>query len=389
MQGTLTSNPLFLYLEINTICTALLVILLFKAVAGLDRRRSMRLFCAVTACYALCFSCDSLWVISQSRLAFPSFFVMNVSLVLYFSFMAVGSFLWFLYIENEQGGVVTQNRTRETVASIPLMLVLVIVVISPITGFIFRIDENRTYIRGDLYFLIVLCVMLYPAFSSIKAFVKAFSKNNYYKRRFYLTLGGLMLIPAAFSVVQYFAGIDYPVLVVGYAGAVLSVYIEAQEEKITVDKLTGVNTRDEVLRVVSHRLNSKNADANQYLFMIDADKFKSINDDYGHVEGDKALILIAKALKDGMPKDFVIGRFGGDEFIAIGSVHNNVQAMNVCANVEQRLKELGKNKPYDLKVSIGFAKKRKDTLTVPDFIKLADDKLYVIKESKAKENYSE
>ena len=51
------------------------------------------------------------------------------------------------------------------------------------------------------------------------------------------------------------------------------------------------------------------------LFILDIDDFKSINDTYGHITGDKVILHLAESLKAICPKNTVISRFGGDEFV--------------------------------------------------------------------------
>ncbi|WP_236885979.1 GGDEF domain-containing protein, partial [Clostridioides difficile] len=50
------------------------------------------------------------------------------------------------------------------------------------------------------------------------------------------------------------------------------------------------------------------------LLIIDIDYFKSINDTYGHLLGDKVLIDVAKVLDESFAKNDIVGRLGGDEF---------------------------------------------------------------------------
>ena len=54
-----------------------------------------------------------------------------------------------------------------------------------------------------------------------------------------------------------------------------------------------------------------------YFIMVDLDRFKEVNDQYGHPEGDRALKAVAQCLKETLGEQCVIGRMGGDEFAAL------------------------------------------------------------------------
>ncbi len=93
--------------------------------------------------------------------------------------------------------------------------------------------------------------------------------------------------------------------------------ISALEEEVYVDDLTKAYNRkwlfDKILR---HNCFQKNG----VLTFIDLDKFKHINDSYGHIAGDKVLFLISNVLKKLEGVDVV--RYGGDEFIMISFEHD-------------------------------------------------------------------
>ena len=79
------------------------------------------------------------------------------------------------------------------------------------------------------------------------------------------------------------------------------------------DELTGLNNRAYFVNCVTRTIQN---DANgKYSFMIlDIDKFKDVNDTYGHPVGDKCLRMVSKCMKEDFNSDFICCRLGGDEF---------------------------------------------------------------------------
>lgn len=84
-------------------------------------------------------------------------------------------------------------------------------------------------------------------------------------------------------------------------------------EKASIDGLTGALNRKSAEAKIGELMQNKNCKG--YLFMIDIDDFKTVNDTMGHAMGDLALINLVKILKENFRKDDIVGRLGGDEFI--------------------------------------------------------------------------
>ena len=111
------------------------------------------------------------------------------------------------------------------------------------------------------------------------------------------------------------------------------------------DVLTGISNR----RSGEAKIDELIADGTKGMFcLLDIDKFKSINDNYGHTVGDKALIAVADCLKRCFRRSDVTMRLGGDEFasfaIGIGSEAQGAECINrFFAEVEKiNIPEIGK-----------------------------------------------
>lgn len=120
------------------------------------------------------------------------------------------------------------------------------------------------------------------------------------------------------------------------------------------------------------------------IMYLDIDQFKDVNDTMGHSYGDKVLIAFANRLKQCMRASDVAARFGGDEFIVLVDDIKEVQDAIVISNkILQAMRQpfTISNKPVVLTTSIGIAFLRDSDISPDDFIRQADQALYVSKNS--------
>ncbi|AMC93775.1 hypothetical protein AOC36_07195 [Erysipelothrix larvae] len=87
------------------------------------------------------------------------------------------------------------------------------------------------------------------------------------------------------------------------------------EFEANYDELTGVMRRRKFIETILDDEESANKDMSQYLIMIDLDRFKEINDQYGHDVGDKVLVIIAHFIRETFGHFGIVSRYGGDEFL--------------------------------------------------------------------------
>lgn len=175
------------------------------------------------------------------------------------------------------------------------------------------------------------------------------------------------------------------VLVMGvamFSGMSQMHYMAALVNRAMVDPLTGAYTRrsgGETLDLLFRLAALQNTPLAVAFF--DLDKFKSINDNFGHDEGDRSLRQLADQLKAGLRKGDVLVRWGGEEFVA---VLNNTSAEGAKVVIE-RLRELGFGMRPDGKpmtASIGVAERSADhAKDWPELMELADQRMYQAKKT--------
>lgn len=132
----------------------------------------------------------------------------------------------------------------------------------------------------------------------------------------------------------------------------------------------------------------KTAGEQTVLLFYDINCMKVINDKYGHLNGDLAIKATANAMRNSLPSDFLLGRYGGDEFIAVGcwDGKNNDEAYRKgFANALKKIMD-GLKVSFKLSASVGSCLIDPDKEgTIEDFIRQADESMYEEKERAHKE----
>lgn len=114
------------------------------------------------------------------------------------------------------------------------------------------------------------------------------------------------------------------------------------------------------------------------VILIDIDKFKSVNDTYGHIIGDEVLILVSKILKDNLRISDIVGRWGGEEFLIISPIKLS-DAILLANKLRQTIQNTN-YKDINITISAGVAQYSTNE-SLSDLISRADKGLYIAKET--------
>lgn len=152
------------------------------------------------------------------------------------------------------------------------------------------------------------------------------------------------------------------------------------------DELTGLYNRRGFLAFCKQYLNSLHrSNKSGVIVYADLDGMKTINDSFGHKEGDRALIKTAELLKETFRSADVLGRLGGDEFTALAAVEPEGGVEKLISRLEEKFEHYNTLKlvPYKLSISIGVAQLDSDgTQSMEDLMALADLAMYENKRRK-------
>lgn len=374
-------EPLLLYIEVNSLCLLIMLLILIKNRMGSDLRDRQIWFSAVLVANIAACLLDIAWaLVDNGVVALGNAGRYGVNALYYLS-ASVGSFCWFVYSERVQNSRFASTRTGVLVSAVPLLVSVALIALSYRTGWILFVDADGGYHRGDWYSVQFFIVYGYGAITAAHALAGALKKENFALRSQYLALASFVVFPLAGITLQAFLP-GVPLTSVGVAFALLWIYLDMQEQKISLDPLTQLNNRTQLARYVSNRLKHRDPRRPLYLFILDIDRFKSINDTYGHVEGDRALQRLAEAMRTSFAdSSYFLARYGGDEFVLVAEGIDDEDARSLGAVLNAELSRLNEaeRSPYVLEASVGFARCTADTRTLQDLIHAADSKLYLAK----------
>ncbi|MBO4697372.1 MAG: GGDEF domain-containing protein [Lachnospiraceae bacterium] len=143
------------------------------------------------------------------------------------------------------------------------------------------------------------------------------------------------------------------------------------------DELTGLKNKSALTREINAILKDSNENKG-ILFMMDVDKFKSINDTFGHDVGDDVIVQFGTILSQRFSNDELAGRFGGDEFIVfIKDTDSSDKAREIANGIISGASEVTlPNDGSRMSVSIGAALYSGDEKDFSEIFKKADTALY-------------
>lgn len=160
--------------------------------------------------------------------------------------------------------------------------------------------------------------------------------------------------------------------------------IESYNLKIisSMDKMTGTFTRKYFDQIFGEILDIARINNEKFtVLMLDIDKFKNINDSYGHQKGDEVLSIVGDVLVKSIRSTDIVARYGGEEFIAVLQNTDEKEAYKVADKIRKKIQELNiKNGNGILTISTGISAYPKHSQFKDELIGKADQALYCAKE---------
>lgn len=342
-----------LYVEINAanfLMLTIMLIRLFRKVGTEAADFTLRFVIIAMMLFALS---DSIWIIGERT--YPGFSFMANSLVnaLYMVFMGLVSFLWFKYNEEKLGKWRVYSPQFRLFTALPFIAFAAMAFISIRTGWIFYINAENAYRRGQFFFLMYVVTYGYPLIAAFDDLHTAHREPNKARRDEYRILSTYVILPFVTGIVQMLNS-ALPAIGIGWTVSLAMVYMGIQDREITRDSLTGLNNRHRADEFIENQVNDQRE--GMVLISGDINDFKRINDTYGHLEGDKALCVTAEAMRQ-VCDDYsaFLARYGGDEFCVLWNPEPGRTVEGLIGAIDSRLAQItaAKGLDYDITMSFG------------------------------------
>lgn len=281
-------------------------------------------------------------------------------------------YCWCLFVEYHIHRNFERIKKKSRILAIPLIIATILIIINLLgTGIIFDISKENVYTRGPMNFILYIFVFVY--IESIYTVHKA--KYDSILVEFFPIYYFIIPCMIGTMIQGFFFGVSTIWLCV--AIAFIIVYIEIQISISFIDDLSGLYNR----KYMNHYLNKLQNDKTKHVygFMMDINDFKAINDTYGHLKGDYALIQFGIILQHSIDKDSVAIRMGGDEFVIFAKLKSDEEALALKKQIKYNVRQFNikSKEPFHLSFSIGIAKfngKNTDA-----FLSAMDDSMYEAK----------
>ncbi|MDR2140558.1 MAG: GGDEF domain-containing protein [Deltaproteobacteria bacterium] len=165
--------------------------------------------------------------------------------------------------------------------------------------------------------------------------------------------------------------------------ASLTSELKDQARLANIDELTQLFNRRYFGRRLSHILAEGGDDLVLSVIIFDLDRFKAINDTWGHNIGDKVLALCAKIIKSNAGENYMAVRFGGEEFLLLCPGLGREETLALAETIRGQVESTAitfRGKPIKVSISCGLTQRQPGD-SEEDFVARADQALYLAKEA--------
>ena len=390
-------NSFFYYaVVLDAMCLFIFLVVSYNLLASTLKNKAIYLILLVllaltclldaTHNYLLTYNCQSN-LLKEGLCKFDIDFVMIFQTAVTFTNLFIPYVIYvFSYI------LISRNvATREAkllIFSVPFIILSYFVLSAVFNGYIQFKTFQGEFVHGKYYTFLVATVGFYSCLGLINILQMVTHKRDMIKQVLSSNLDVFLLylsVAMPFILGPVNLLFDCAIVLPCYAVCAFFLMTIQQYLRISIDELTTVNNRNELNSYLDNlMLLSEKDRRSTFMMFIDLNKFKHINDTFGHNFGDKALLCLSKCMKkSAFDKDCFLCRYAGDEFTVVikektlNTVDSFIKSLLDNLEEENNFGAL----PFKISLSLGVVGYSEQYKTLDDFIAAADEAMYIEKQN--------
>lgn len=345
------------YLFVDVFCIVMAVVIIRKVGRSFGSELEIRYFKHMIGFYLLYCITDASLLPMQCGIVPLQTVVFALLSTINMLSMALASLFWFCFAQIRMHNAKIENRSLLVKSQLPILALIVLYCTNPVTGWMYTFTTDGGLVRGPLYLLAAVLTGGYILWVAVQALVHMKHAEDKAQRKEYQVYILFAVIPMISSILDPLFP-DAPMMALCLLASIMFVFSSLQDARIFNDALTGLNNRRRADQYLSAKIAAASAEHAVYVYVLDINLFKRINDMCGHIEGDHALQVVAEGLRRaaGMSHGFA-ARWGGDEFVLVVDDKSADSPDSVVSIIDKCLKTASEEArlPYELSVSTGYA----------------------------------
>lgn len=374
------------YVQINVLCILLMVgvNVALRGKNGFLPARRLAFSRLVLITSIVCLSDIGAWVLN-GRQFYGARVLLEISNMVYFAGITWTCYAWMNYVHTCTRDLQYNYRRLMLLTAIPMFVMFALIAINPLTHFMFSIDAENVYHRGNGVFLHWIISWGYLLVTTIELLVLIRKSRSRVEKAQLIPMVWFAVMPAIGAMIQMiFYGVTTTQC--GIVLSIVTIAFSVIRAEVSNDSLTGLNNRKAFENFVAERIQKPGR--HYSVLLCDIDKFKKINDTQGHAAGDIALKCVADALKKACGRSqmpLFLCRYGGDEFVICGTDLEMGSVGRIMAILNQEVEAANDHNPEQLRLSIsigsagGVCSREEE---VEKLLEAADESMYRSKKSR-------
>ncbi|MZQ97515.1 MAG: diguanylate cyclase [Acidaminobacter sp.] len=365
---------LFIRLDINLFAALILLILLFngKVSTGMSTKTNL-IFSRLTALVLILTLSEIISFAVDLRPGDMMPTLNYLSNLMLFLLAPFAISLWAEYVEHYLLRDVPDLKARRLIRAVPILVIFVLVLINPVSGYLFKILPGNVYERGPLFVHQILLNAVIVA----QAYMTLYRNRRSLDTAKLISLAAFPLLPMVGVLIQLtFYGTT--MIWSNMTLALLLIFLNVQKSLLLVDSLTGIDNRRSVDNLIDS-MSERRRDVLYGGMMLDLDNLKEINDVYGHATGDLAIKRAAEIIKGSLRKGDFVARYAGDEFFVVIEVAESQALTRAVERIQKAFYDYNRDsaEAWEINVSIGYDTFRYESAeSVDQAMRRIDDLMY-------------